>query len=637
MGVARARSGARVRALLCVLAIAVGFAALGWSLTLPWLLEDFRLGVGVRLVMALAGATILVLWARNPRITPVTLAVGALGVFVLAYPTLLSVWAAFPDDVIASSAGSLGHVPPLLLIQFIPIIASTAVAGRRHHRWEWAFLFAAGVMLGCSVVGALPGAEVVGAVGGILWFALLAIAPIATWSAVRGVSGSQRRRAVLAALASIVPVVLITWCVALGAIGELYGLGADWSVSTLMIGFSVSTVLGSLLVLGTTLPADAWLLRSTTLVGLLDGLLALLALLAGFAAALISSATEVPTGWSVAIGAAVAVAAALGWLRLRGWTRRLVDPAEALRHELEMAAELGQGMQRPAALRALRRIADDDEMTLAFRVEGGWVDQDGIGEQGWDAAAGSGMVVARRGDGTPSVVALASTPDSARRIATLGECSALLQPALLEAADAHTVQRADLAAEAERRRLSQALHDGLQGRLLGLALNLQLSGRELDDPSARLLLDDTVATLRSMVEDVRALGGGRLPEILATDGLEPALRSLLAPVVSMVDLEIPDGRLPATTEATAYFVIGEAVTNALKHASAQRIVVRVTEPAGGSVRVTVQDDGTGGADPRMGSGLRGLAERVAAAGGALVVQDAPTGGTLVETVLPCGS
>lgn len=223
-------------------------------------------------------------------------------------------------------------------------------------------------------------------------------------------------------------------------------------------------------------------------------------------------------------------------------------------------------------------------------------------------------------------------------MAALGDCSALLAPAAFEAQLAHESRRADLAAQAERRRLQQNLHDGLQGRLLGLALGLQLSGRELDDPGARLLVDEAVGSLRSMVDEVRALGGGDLPEVLQTEGLGPALHVLLGPAVGpLIDLDLPGGRLGADLEATAYFVIGEAVTNALKHADASRIAVHVSAPRGDRVTVSVHDDGCGGADPRAGTGLRALAERVAAAGGEFLVRDDLRRGTVVEAVLPCAS
>lgn len=146
-----------------------------------------------------------------------------------------------------------------------------------------------------------------------------------------------------------------------------------------------------------------------------------------------------------------------------------------------------------------------------------------------------------------------------------------------------------------------------------------------------------MGSLRSIVDDVRSLGGGRLPEILAVEGLAPALRVLLAPVASLVDLELPDERLAPSVEETAYFVIGEAVANALKHAGADRIAIRVDRSVAGSVSITVQDDGRGGADPRAGSGLRELSERVSAAGGSFLVRSGAERGTVVETVLPCGS
>ena len=104
---------------------------------------------------------------------------------------------------------------------------------------------------------------------------------------------------------------------------------------------------------------------------------------------------------------------------------------------------------------------------------------------------------------------------------------------------------------------------------------------------------------------------------------------------------MPRERLPPAVEATAYFVIGEAVTNALNHAEAAQIEVAVMPaPVGrpANVMIAVSDDGRGGADPRAGSGLRGLAERVAAAaGGIFVVREGDPHGTVIQAVLPCGS
>lgn len=179
-----------------------------------------------------------------------------------------------------------------------------------------------------------------------------------------------------------------------------------------------------------------------------------------------------------------------------------------------------------------------------------------------------------------------------------------------------------------------------QGRLLGLALNLQMSQTHVDDPVARLAIAETVSGLRGAVQDVRAMASGRLPQILVDDGLGAAVLALVQPVrarIGTLDLEpsLADRRPLAPVEACAYYVVSEAVGNAIKHAGCERIDVAVAL-RGDSVVVRVSDDGRGGADLRLGSGLRGLAERVEAHRGLLVVSDGQTRGTLVEAVLPCG-
>ncbi|KAA9394554.1 hypothetical protein FCK90_06980 [Kocuria coralli] len=615
----------------------IGGAAVSWSLTLPWLQPEFSLGVAERILMAVAGAAIIVTAGRTGPHGALRAATWWLGAFVLAYPALLGVGAAYPGNAIAALVGGAGHIPPLLLLQLVPVLAATAAVGRRHRRWEITVILAASVTTLCTVLGGLdaPGAGGFAIAGAVLWSGSAGIAPAATWSAVHSCGGVRRRRAVLSALAAIVPVVLLVWCVALGVLGQGFGLGDDWSVSTLMTGFSVSTLLCAVLSLGAaTGPEDTWLLRTRTLIGVLDGLLAALALLVGSLTALASSTMAVPPSLSVGVGAAMTILAAAGWWQARAWTRRVVDPASTLRRELSAMGDAAAGHHRQVTLHVLRGYARDPSLLVRYRAEATWTDEE---REDGGPDAPTEIVLAMDGNGQSCVLASVTLPRAARRLVSLGDCSAVLHPALLEAQAEQASRRAEAAAETERRRLSQNLHDGLQGRLLGLALNLQLSGRDLDDPAARILIDDAVGSLRSIVEDVRSLGGGRIPDALATGGLEAALRVLLAPIVSMVDLDLPGTRLAPAVEETAYFIIGEAVTNALKHSGAHHIGVCVDSAVEGAVAVTVRDDGGGGADPRAGSGLRTLSERVMAAGGAFVVRDGTDGGTVVEAVLPCAS
>ncbi|WP_369251420.1 histidine kinase [Streptomyces sp. R41] len=190
----------------------------------------------------------------------------------------------------------------------------------------------------------------------------------------------------------------------------------------------------------------------------------------------------------------------------------------------------------------------------------------------------------------------------------------------------------------ERRRLERDLHDGAQSRLVTLGMALRLAQRHLDDGTVDVdgLLDQAVAELGTAVAELRELAHGLRPSSL-DDGLGPALEALAARAPVRLDWRLDGRALPDDVATTAYFVASEAVTNAVKHAQAASIGVVVREDADGAVRVTVRDDGRGGANPRTGSGLSGLTDRVAALGGRLHITSGAGAGTTVEAVLPCVS
>ena len=189
----------------------------------------------------------------------------------------------------------------------------------------------------------------------------------------------------------------------------------------------------------------------------------------------------------------------------------------------------------------------------------------------------------------------------------------------------------------ERRRIERDLHDGAQQRLVTVGLALRHLQHALP-PSANGLgagLDEAVAEVGAAIADLRELARGVRPSLL-DEGLEPALRQLAdrCPVPVLVDVT-PD-RLEPDIEAAAYFVASEALTNAVKHGGPSRITVRATHDDG-RLTVSVGDDGRGGAAASPGSGLAGLADRVAAHGGSLRVTSPPSSGTTVVAELPCGS
>ncbi|HWT92578.1 MAG TPA: sensor histidine kinase [Solirubrobacteraceae bacterium] len=191
---------------------------------------------------------------------------------------------------------------------------------------------------------------------------------------------------------------------------------------------------------------------------------------------------------------------------------------------------------------------------------------------------------------------------------------------------------------AERRRLERDLHDGAQQRLVSLSLQLGLVTQQLDrggTDAARELLDGARGEARAALEDLRELARGIHPAVLTDRGLGPALEALADRATVPVDLQgLPDERLPWAVEAAAYFVVSESLTNVAKYARATHAEVRVGREHGWAL-VEVADDGVGGADPSSGSGLRGLADRLAALDGRLEIESAEGRGTTVRARIPC--
>ena len=196
------------------------------------------------------------------------------------------------------------------------------------------------------------------------------------------------------------------------------------------------------------------------------------------------------------------------------------------------------------------------------------------------------------------------------------------------------------AQDTERRRLERDLHDGAQQRLVSLRISLELLRRRIGpdaDPGTLAELDAAGGEVRGAIDELRELARGFHPAVLTEGGLRPALESLAERSTVPVDLDAELGRrLPPAIEATAYFVVAEALTNTAKYASARQATVRVRE-ADDRLRLEIHDDGRGGADMDGGSGLRGLEDRVAALGGTLLVASPPGGGTRITVDLPCAS
>ena len=198
-----------------------------------------------------------------------------------------------------------------------------------------------------------------------------------------------------------------------------------------------------------------------------------------------------------------------------------------------------------------------------------------------------------------------------------------------------TAARIAAACDGARRRLERDLHDGAQQRLVSLSLRLRLLGARLaPDSEAESLLATAQDELAAALKELRDLAHGLHPATLTDHGLPTALASLAGRAPLPVELVVDLGERPdEAIEVAAYYVVSECLTNIAKYARAQSAAVTVGEDAG-DLLVGVADDGIGGASLAKGSGLQGLADRVAALGGELAVESAPGEGTVVEARIP---
>ncbi len=190
--------------------------------------------------------------------------------------------------------------------------------------------------------------------------------------------------------------------------------------------------------------------------------------------------------------------------------------------------------------------------------------------------------------------------------------------------------------ESERRRIERDLHDGAQQKLV--SLTLQLGMAQLDLPPGTPAAGAVAAAheqARQLMAELRELIHGIQPQVLTDLGLPAALGELAdsSPVPVTVDAPLA-GRLPGRVENTAYFVAAEALTNIAKHSGATTAAVSARRDDN-VLTIEITDNGHGGADPARGTGLTGLADRVAVAGGRMLLSSPPGGPTLLRAELPC--
>ncbi len=192
--------------------------------------------------------------------------------------------------------------------------------------------------------------------------------------------------------------------------------------------------------------------------------------------------------------------------------------------------------------------------------------------------------------------------------------------------------------ETELRRIERDLHDGAQARLVALGMSIGMAEEKLrtDPEAAQVLLAEARSGAREALEELRDLARGIHPPVLTDRGLEAAVAALVAraPLPVTLTVDVPR-RPPPAVETAAYFVVAEALTNAIKYAEPARIRIEIGL-TNGLLVAEIVDDGRGGADPK-GDGLAGLTRRVNALGGSLRVESPSGGPTSVRAELPCAS
>jgi signal transduction histidine kinase len=224
------------------------------------------------------------------------------------------------------------------------------------------------------------------------------------------------------------------------------------------------------------------------------------------------------------------------------------------------------------------------------------------------------------------------------RARRLADANARLQRQVEVQLDEVRASRARIVAagDNERRRVERDLHDGAQQRLVSLALELQVASRALGDsgdPDVRRSLERATDEAKAALAELRDLALGIHPLILTESGLGAAVESLADRTSVDVDVDIGPERYPPAVEGAAYFVISEALTNVTKYAKATRATVRA-RGLDDQLSIEIDDDGIGGADPRSGSGLRGLADRLAALDGTISVVSPAGEGTRICARIP---
>lgn len=486
----------------------------------------------------------------------------------------------------------------------------------------------------------------------LLWVGMLAClvaGAVAIRLRLRRSSGIERLQVLwLAWAASLVPVVLVL-CFLSGFLGWVVGvMFIDWIVFPLLLAVEIAVAISvGVAVARYRLYAIERLVNRTVVYVTLTALL-----VCTFAGLTIGLGVLVGSG-SEWVTAAATLVVAVVFLPLRRRVQDLVDRRfsraryDGVRRVRAFEDEVRDGRRAPEEIGAVLAEALGDPLaelrfwlpaTEAFADAGGElvelpkdgratteIDRDGART----ALLLHDPVLLARRDLLRGVLAAAALSIEMARL----RVELRLQLAEVEASRARIVE----AGYEERRRLERDLHDGAQQRLVSLGVQVRRLQRTLPRGAAVLspALDGVVDEIGAAIGDLRQIAAGVRPARL-DDGLSAALADLARTAPIPVDVDVPHERVQASVEAAAYFVACEALTNAVRYASASRVSMRAVRE-NGTLLVSVTDDGIGGAVVRRGSGLAGLQDRVAAHGGTLEVVSPRGHGTRIEVAIPCDS
>jgi signal transduction histidine kinase len=308
-----------------------------------------------------------------------------------------------------------------------------------------------------------------------------------------------------------------------------------------------------------------------------------------------------------------------------------------------MVATSGSFYDERAPLGSSWPLDDDTVRARVFRTGAPARTDETLPEGATKSTVGAPIVIGEKVWGVAAATSLHPDGLPADTEARLGNFADLIATAVSNAATRTelTASRARVVAAADeaRRKLERDLHDGIQQQLVSLALDIRWAETVVPPESDELKrhLSAVEAGLTEALDDLRELSRGIHPAVLSEGGLEPALNVLARRSVVPIELQVNlDSRLDPGVEVAAYYVASEALANAVKHAEASSVELRVARREG-HLDLWIRDDGVGGADPVRGSGLIGLTDRVEALGGTITIASPPGAGTSLQVRLPVGS